>query len=71
MDARLVTLERKCHFLELEENKFHAYESTRLYKENANDGKVLVKFMQCLFTRFDARHSSISDWGTQFQSVFK
>ena len=27
--------------------------------------------MQCLFTRFDARHSAISDRCTNFQSVFK
>ena len=32
MNARLVALERKCQLLELEEYKFHAYESTRLYK---------------------------------------
>ena len=44
-DARLIGLERKCHFLELEQYKFHGYESTRLEKENANDAKVLVKFI--------------------------
>ena len=27
--------------------------------------------MQCLLTRFDARHSAISDRCTNFQSVFK
>ena len=32
MNARLVALERKCQLLELEEFKFHAYDSTRLYK---------------------------------------
>ena len=32
LNARLVALERKCQLLELEEYKFHAYESTRLYK---------------------------------------
>ena len=32
MNARLVALERKCQLLELEEFKFHAYESTLLYK---------------------------------------
>ena len=32
MNARLVALERKCQLLELEAFKFHAYESTRLYK---------------------------------------
>ena len=67
MDARLVALERKCHFLELEQYKFHAYENTRLYKENGNDAKVLVKFIQCLFTRFDARQSVISDWVLSFR----
>ena len=45
--------------------------STRLYKQNANDAEVLVKFMQWLFTHFDTRHSVISDQGTQIQSVFK
>ena len=71
MDARVFALERKCHFLELEQYKFHGYESTRLQKENANDAKVLVKFIQCLFARFDARHSVISDRRTNFQSVFE
>ena len=61
MDARLVDLERKCNFLELEQYKFHAFDSTRLYKENANDANVLVKFIKCLFTRLVARHSVISD----------
>ena len=32
MNARLVALERKCQLRELEEVKFHAYDSTRLYK---------------------------------------
>ena len=32
LNARLVALERKCQLLELEEFKFHAYESTLLYK---------------------------------------
>ena len=32
---------------------------------------AVVKFMQCLFTRFDDRHSAISDRRTNFQSVFK
>ena len=27
--------------------------------------------MQCLFTRFDARHSAISDMRTNFQTVLK
>ena len=45
LNARLVALERKCQLLELEEYKFHAFESTLLYKEKVNDAKVLVKFM--------------------------
>ena len=32
---------------------------------------MVVNLMQCVITRFDARHSVISDRGTQFQSVFK
>ena len=67
MDARLVDLERKCNFLELEQYKFHAFDSTRLYKENANDAKVLVKYIQCLFTRFVAHQSVISDWVLSFR----
>ena len=61
MDASLVALERKYILLELEEYRFHAYETERLYKAKANNAKAVVKFMQCLFTRFDARHSAISD----------
>ena len=41
--------------LELEEYRFHAYETERLYKEKAKVVKVVVKFMQCHFTHFDAR----------------
>ena len=57
--------------LELEEYRFHAYETERLYKEKAKVVKVVVKFMQCHFTHFDARHSVISDRGTHFQRIFK
>ena len=45
MDASLVALERKYILLELEEYRFHAFESALLYKEKGNDAKVLVKFM--------------------------
>ena len=31
----------------------------------------MVKFIQCLFTRFDARHSVVSGRRTHYQSVFK
>ena len=31
----------------------------------------VVKFMQCLFTRFDARHSAISGRRTHYQSILK
>ena len=30
----------------------------RLYNDKTNDAKAVVKFMQCLFTRFDARTQS-------------
>ena len=43
--ASVITLERKYQILEMEEYKFHAFESTLLYKEKGNDSKVLVKFM--------------------------
>ena len=43
----------------------------RLYKDKTNDAKAVVKFMQCLFTRFDACHSVISDRGTHFQRIFQ
>ena len=45
MDASLVALEGKYILLELEEYRFHAFESTILYKEKGNDAKVLLKFM--------------------------
>ena len=45
MDASLTTLEIMYQLLELEEYRFHAFESVILYKEEGNDAKVLVKFM--------------------------
>ena len=45
MDASLTALERKYQILELEEYRFHAFESALLYKEKGNDATVLVKFM--------------------------
>ena len=45
MDASLTALGRKYEILELEEYRFHAFESALLYKEKGNDAKVLVKFM--------------------------
>ena len=44
MDASLTSLERKYQLLELEEYRFHAFESIILYKEKGNDAKVLVNF---------------------------
>ena len=66
IDSSLVALERMYMELELEEYWFHSYETERLYKKNANVVKVVVKFMQCHFTRFDDRHSVITDRGTHF-----
>ena len=66
MDSSLVALERMYMVLELEEYWFHSYETERLYKKNANDAKAVVNFLQCLFTRFNARHSVISDLGIHF-----
>ena len=66
MDSSLVTLERMYKVLELEVYMSHAYLTERLYKETANDVKVVVKFIQCYFTRYDALHSVISDRGTCF-----
>ena len=43
----------------------------RLYKDKTNDASAVVKFMQCLFTRFDACHSVISDRGTHIQRIFQ
>ena len=71
LDASLATLDTKYQLLEFEEDRFHALDSTLLYKEKRNYGKVLVKFMQCLLIHFDAPHSVISDRGTHFQSILK
>ena len=45
IDASVTALERKYQLLESEEYRFHAFESTILYKEKGNDAKVQVKFM--------------------------
>ena len=45
IDASVTALERKYQILELEEYKFHVFESALLYKEKVNDANVLVKFM--------------------------
>ena len=45
IDASVTALERKYQILELEEYRFHAFESALLYKEKGNDAKVVVKFM--------------------------
>ena len=71
MDASLPALERKYQLLVLEENRFHAYKSERLYKEKGNDAKAVEKFMQCLLTHLHAPHSVIRLRGTHFQSVLK
>ena len=70
-DASLLALERKYQLLVLEEYRFHAYKSARLYKDQANDAKAVGNFMQCLLTHFHAPHSVIRLRGTHFQSVFK
>ena len=46
MDSSLVALERMYMVLELEVYRFHAYITERLYKEKANDVKVVVKSIQ-------------------------
>ena len=71
IDSSLVAFERMYMVLELEVYRFHAYVTERLYKEKANDVKVVVKFMQCHFTHFDGRHSVIIDRGIQFQRIFQ
>ena len=71
MDASLTALKRKYQILELDEYKFHAFESALLYKEKVNDAKVLVKFMPCVLTQFDDPLSVISNRSTHFQSIFK
>ena len=71
MDASLTSLERKYQLLEVEEYRFHAFESALLYKEKGNDAKVLVKYMPWDFTEFDDSLSVICNRGTHFQSIFK
>ena len=71
MDASLPALERKYQLLVLEEYRFHAYKSARLYKDKDNDAKAVGNFMQCLLTHFHAPHSVIRIRSTHFQSVFK
>ena len=66
MDYSLAALETNYQLLELEEYMFHEFESALLCKEQANDAKAVVKFMQCLFTRFDDSHSFIRSRGTPF-----
>ena len=66
MDDRLAALERNYQLLEMEQYRFHEFESAWSFKEQANDSKAVVKFMQCLFTRFDDSHSFISSRGTPF-----
>ena len=70
MDASLAALKGKYQLLELEEYRFHAFESALLYKEKGNDANVLVNFIPCLVTHFNAPHSVISDRGTHFHSIF-
>ena len=71
MGASFIELERKYQLLGLEDYRFHAYENERLYKEKGKDTKVVLKFIECVFTRFEARHSVIIDRSTQFKRVFK
>ena len=71
MDASLTSLEWKYQILELEEYRFHAFESALLYKEKGNDAKVLVKFMPWVLTQFDDPLSVISNRGTHLHSIFK
>ena len=51
--------------------QFPFIRNQRLYKDKTNDAMAVVKFMQCLFTRFDACHSVISDRGTHIQRIFQ
>ena len=71
MDSSLTSFERKYQLLELEEYRFHAFESTILYKQKGNDAKVLVKFIPCLVIYFDTPHSGRKRSDTLFQSIFK
>ena len=66
IDYSLAALETIYQLLELEEYRFHEFKSPWLYKERVNDAKAVVKFMQCLFTRFDDSHSFIRSRGTPF-----
>ena len=50
--------------------RFHAYKSEGLYKEKGNDAKAVGKFIQFLFTNFDATHSVTFARITNLQSVF-
>ena len=70
MRASLRALERKYILLVLVAYRFHAYKSERLYKEKGNDAKAVRKFMQCLFTHFDATYSVICVRVTNLQIVF-
>ena len=45
INASVTALERKYQILELEEYRFHAFESALLYNEKGNAAKVLVKFI--------------------------
>ena len=71
MDASLLALEIKYQLLVLEEYRFHAYKSARLYKDKDNDAKAVGNIMQFLLTHFHAPHSVIRLRGTHFQSVLK
>ena len=71
MYASLPALERKYQLPVLEEYRFRAYKSARLYKDKDNDAKAVGNFMQCLLTHFHAPHSVIHCRATHFQSVFK
>ena len=50
--------------------RFHAYKSEQLYKEKGNDAKVVGKFIQFLFTNFDATHLVTFARVIILQSVF-
>ena len=59
-------LERNYQLLELEQYRFHEFESSWIFKEQANDAKAVVKFMQCIFTHFDDTQSFITSRGTPY-----
>ena len=71
IDASVTALERMPQILELEEYRFHAFESALLYKEKGNNAKVVVKFMPWVLIQFDDPLSVISNRGTHFLSIFK